>query len=65
MHQNTPIYNSNIHFGLPGFLVGALGGQNRNIAMAGVILEIGHRSFSIFALFLYVEHHCDTGILNF
>ena len=31
----------------------------------GVILEIGHRSFSIFALFLYVEHHCDTGILNF
>ena len=28
MQQNTPNYNSNIHFGPPGFLGGGLGGQN-------------------------------------
>ena len=35
MHKNTPNYDSNIHFGLPWLLGGALGGQNLDLTVVG------------------------------
>ena len=35
MHQNTPNYDPNIHFGPPWLLGGALGGQNLDLALVG------------------------------
>ena len=46
MHQNTPNYNSNIHFGPPGFLGGALGGENGFLAGPGGFSEA--RAFIFF-----------------
>ena len=51
MHQNTPNYNSNIHFGPPGFLGGALGGENGFLAGPGVFSEA--RAFVFFLNVLY------------
>ena len=39
MHKNTPNYDSNIHFGLPWLLGGALGGQNLDLALVGFFLH--------------------------
>ena len=39
MHQNTPNYNSNIHFGPPGYPGGASGAQNLKIAVPGGYLK--------------------------
>ena len=39
MHQNTQNYNSNIHFGPPGYPGGASGAQNLKIAMPGGYLK--------------------------
>ena len=35
MHQNTPNYNSNIHFRPPGLLGGPWGGQNLDLTVVG------------------------------
>ena len=35
MHQNTPNYDSNIHFGPPWSPGGAFGGQNLNLTLGG------------------------------
>ena len=51
MHQNTPNYNSNIHFWPPGFLGGALGGQNGFLAEPGGFSEA--RAFVFFLNVLY------------
>ena len=51
MHQNDPNYNSNIHFGPPGFLGGALGGQNGFLAGRGGFSEA--RAFIFFLNVLY------------
>ena len=42
MHQNTPNYDSNIHFGPPWLPGGAMGGQNLNLALGGGFL-LGRR----------------------
>ena len=39
MHQNTPNYNSNIHFGPPGYPGGVSGAQNLKIAVPGGYLK--------------------------
>ena len=39
MHQNTPNYSSNIHFGPPGYPGGASGAQNLKIAVPGGYLK--------------------------
>merc|ERR1719397_173126 len=39
MHQNTPNYNSNIHFGPLGYPGGASGAQNLKIAVPGGYLK--------------------------
>ena len=39
MPQNTPNYNSNIHFGPPGYPGGASGAQNIKIAVPGGYLK--------------------------
>ena len=46
MHQNDPNYNSNIHFGPPGFLGGALEGENGFLAGPGGFSEA--RAFIFF-----------------
>ena len=51
MHQNTPNYNSNIHFGPPGFLGGALEGENGFLAGPGGFSEA--RAFIFFLNVLY------------
>ena len=54
MHKNTPFYDSNIHFGLPWLLGGALGGQNLDLALVG---GFSHRikKFKKQNRFLYVQ----------
>ena len=39
MHQNTPNYNSNIHFGPPGYPRGVSGAQNLKITVPGGYLK--------------------------
>ena len=39
MHQNTPNYNSNIHFGPPGYPGGGSGVQNLKITVPGGYLK--------------------------
>ena len=59
MHQNTPNYNSNIHFGPPGFLGGALGGQNGFLAGRGGFSEA--RAFIFFSKCLILAHYKVLG----
>ena len=39
MHQNTPKYDPNIHFGPPWLLGGALRGQTLDLAVVGFFLH--------------------------
>ena len=48
-----------------GYWGGPWGVKIKILRWPGVILEIGHRSFSIFVLFLCVEHRYNMPIVSF
>ena len=57
MHQNTPNYDPNIHFGPPLLLGGALGGQNLDLAVVGFFCTESKSSKNKICFYMSNKHH--------